>query len=88
MNDFSSILERESKGENKIYLYREGNCWTGYEKSAYKLGKLIDGLKPKCHFINNAIWLAKVEVDFDNLPKEHIIHNDDDECILDVPFLM
>ena len=43
MNDFSSILERESKGENKIYLYREGDCWTSYEKSAYKLGKLIDG---------------------------------------------
>lgn len=88
MNDYKSILERESQGGDKIYLYNEGERWVGYEKSAFKLGKLIDDLKPQCHFIDNAIWLAKVEVDYDKLPHEHIVHSSDDECILDVPFLM
>lgn len=88
MNDYRNILERESKGESKIYLYRVGDCWAGYEQSAYKLGKLLDGLSPQCHFVNNSMWLAKVEIADDVLPREHIVHSDEHECILDVPFLM
>mgnify|MGYP003530839427 CR=1 FL=1 len=87
MINFKNILERESKSSNRIYRYREGNCWTGYEQSAHKLRKMIKGLQPKCHPINNAIWLTRVEVPFDSLPKEHIIINSKDECILDASFL-
>ena len=79
MINFKNILERESKSSNRIYLYREGNCWTGYEQSAHKLRKMIKGLQP--------IWLTRVEVPFDSLPKEHIIINSKDECILDASFL-
>ncbi len=87
MYNFKNILERESKGNDRIYLYREGNYWTGYEQSAHKLRKMIKGLQPKCHSINNAIWLTRVEIPFDSLPKEHIIINSKDECILDASFL-
>lgn len=78
-----TILERELSNTHLIYIYRENDGkWYAYEQSAFYLNQMIKGLSLKRCVIDDALWLAKAEVDIELVPHECIISYSDKEYVL------
>lgn len=83
MCEIVTILERELGNSDLIYIYREqDNKWYAYEQSAFCLSQMIPGLSIKRYVMEGILWLAKVEVDIDQLPRENIISYSKTEYVL------
>lgn len=83
MCEIVTILERELNNTGLIYIYQEGDGkWYTYEQSAFYLSQMIPGLSLGRHVIDDALWLAKAEVDVNQIPRENIICYSKTEYVL------
>lgn len=83
MCEVVTILERELNNTGLIYIYREGDGkWYAYEQSAFHLSRMMPGLTVGRYVMDNALWLARAEVDINRLPAEFIISYSRKEYVL------
>ncbi len=83
MCEVVTILERELNNTGLIYIYREGDGkWYAYEQSAFYLSQMLLGLVTERYVMDNALWLARAEVDIDRIPRENIISYSKTEYVL------
>lgn len=79
------ILEKEAEytGKGLIYIHREHDKWYAYEQSAFLLSEMVDSnLVLSRYVVDEWIWLARVEVNIEQIPHEHIVCYGHDEFIL------
>lgn len=77
------IMERELENTGLVYIYRENDNWYAYEQSAFYLSQMIKGQINLDRFImDDTLWLARAEVDFDMIPREYIISYSANEYVL------
>lgn len=81
-----TILEREMDNSGKIYLYREQDKWVVYDRSAFYLSRMIQGLLIFKHVVEGVFWLPKAEVDILTLPEARVLSRTARECILEYAF--
>lgn len=83
MCEVVTILERELNNTGLIYIYREGDGkWYAYEQSAFYLDQMMPVLSIDRYVMENTLWLARAEVDVDQIPREYVISYSKTECIL------
>lgn len=83
MYDVVKILERELENTGLIYIYREGDGkWYVYERSAYYLSRMIEGIALERYVMDNALWLARTEVDIERIPQDAVISYSKNEYVL------
>lgn len=85
MLDMIQILERELENTGLVFIYQEAttNKWYAYEQSAFFLNQMIkDNLVLERFVMEEALWLARVEVDIKHLPTEYIVSYSKNEYVL------
>lgn len=83
MCEVVTILERELSNTGLIYIYREGDGkWYAYEQSAFYLSQMLSGLSLGRYVMDNTLWLARVEVDVNRIPRENVISYSSKEYVL------
>ena len=70
-----SQLERELENSGLIYVYQEGGegKWYVYERSAYFLSRMMEGVVLERYVMDNTLWLVRAEVDVDCIPHDTIL---------------
>ena len=78
-----TILERELNNTGLIFIYQEEDGkWYAYEQSAFYLNQMMPGLSLGRYIMDDTLWLAKAEVDVNQLPWENIISYSSTEYVL------
>ncbi len=78
-----TILERELNNSGLIFIYQEEDGkWYAYEQSAFYLNQMMPGLSLGRYIMDDTLWLAKTEVDINQLPWENIISYSKTEYVL------
>ncbi len=88
-NHIIKILESESNAIklDLIHIYREKDKWYAYERSAFLLSELLkEYIVLDEYVVDQAIWLARAEINIEQIPQEYIIYQDSDEYILNYSF--
>lgn len=87
MCEVATIVERETQNSGLVYIYREGESWYAYGRSAYFLCQMLEGLVTYGKLVRNVVWLTCVEVKMKLLPLDRIVSFCDDEYVLSyVPY--
>ena len=65
MCEVVKVLERELENSGLIYVYQEGGegKWYVYERSAYFLSRMMEGVVLERYVMDNTLWLVRAEVD-------------------------
>ena len=72
MCEVVKVLERELENSGLIYVYQEGGegKWYVYERSAYFLSRMMEGVVLERYVMDNTLWLVRAEVDVDCIPHD------------------
>ena len=64
MCEVVKVLERELENSGLIYVYQEGGegKWYVYERSAYFLSRMMEGVVLERYVMDNTLWLVRAEV--------------------------
>ncbi len=64
-----SVLSKEANNPDSVYLYREGDVWCAYERSAYYLARLASPLQLAKEIIGGGydVVLLKAVFHFDDM---------------------
>lgn len=84
-SDVIKILKREaeSMGQGLIRIHRENNKWYAYEQSAFLLSEMVKGQAILSRYmVNEWLWLARAEINIEQIPYKYIICYDQNEYIL------
>ncbi len=69
MREIIMMLERELSNDGLIYIYRESDGkWYAYEQSAFYLSRMMLELSLDRYVMENALWLARAEIDVNRIP--------------------
>ena len=83
MCEVVTMLERELSNDGLIYIYREEDGkWYAYERSAFYLSRMIPELSLGRYVMEDALWLARAEVDVNRIPQEKVISHSQSEYVL------
>lgn len=86
MREIIMMLERELSNDGLIYIYRESDGkWYAYEQSAFYLSRMMLELSLDRYVMENALWLARAEIDVNRIPWE-VIANPNMYCT--IPLMM
>lgn len=78
-----TILERELDNTGLIYIYLESDGkWYAYEQSAFYLSQMMQGLSLGRYVMDKTLWLARAEVDIQQIPYEFVISYSKNEYVL------
>ena len=75
MCEVVKVLERALENSGLIYVYQEGGegKWYVYERSAYFLSRMMEGVVLERYVMDNTLWLVRAEVDVDCIPHDTIL---------------
>ena len=64
MCEVVKVLERELENSGLIYVYQEGGegKWYVYERSAYFLSRMMEGVVLERYVMDNTLWLVRAEL--------------------------
>lgn len=85
MYDIIKVLEREvnTQKEGLIYIHREEDKWYAYEQSAFLLSEMMKGhIIISRYIVDEWLWIARAEINTEQIPYEHIICYDHNEYVL------
>ena len=84
MCEVVKVLERELENSGLIYVYQEGGegKWYVYERSAYFLSRMMEGVVLERYVMDNTLWLVRAEVDVDCIPHDTILSYSSKEYVL------
>lgn len=84
MCEVVKVLERELENSGLIYVYQEGGegKWCVYERSAYFLSRMMEGVVLERYVMDNTLWLVRAEVDVDCIPHDTILSYSNKEYVL------
>lgn len=84
MCEVVKVLERELENSGLIYVYQEGGegKWYVYERSAYFLSRMMEGVVLERYVMDNTLWLVRAEVDVDCIPHDTILSYSNKEYVL------
>ena len=83
--DVIKILEKESNNTEQglIHIHRDKDKWYAYEQSAFLLSEMIKGqIILSRYIIDEWLWLARAEINIEQIPFDHIICYGHDEYVL------
>ena len=82
-NEIIMMLERELSNDGLIYIYRESDGkWYAYEQSAFYLSRMMLELSLDRYVMENALWLARAEIDVNRIPWDKVISHSQSEYVL------
>ena len=86
MCEVVKVLERELENSGLIYVYQEGGegKWYVYERSAYFLSRMMEGVVLERYVMDNTLWLVRAEVDVDCIPHDTILSYSNKEFVLSI----
>ena len=83
MREIIMMLERELSNDGLIYIYRERDGkWYAYEQSAFYLSRMMLELSLDRYVMENALWLARAEIDVNRIPWDKVISHSQSEYVL------
>ena len=83
MREIIMMLERELSNDGLIYIYRESDGkWYAYEQSAFYLSRMMLELSLDRYVMENALWLARAEIDVNRIPWAQVISHRQSEYVL------
>ena len=82
-----TILERELSNSDLIYIYWEQDGkWYAYEQSAFYLSRMMLELSLDRYVMENALWLARAEIDVNRISWDKVISHSQSEYVLHYRF--
>ena len=84
MCEVVKVLERELENlrfDICLSGRREGK-WYVYERSAYFLSRMMEGVVLERYVMDNTLWLVRAEVDVDCIPHDTILSYSNKEYVL------
>lgn len=83
------MLERELSNDGLIYIYRESDGkWYAYEQSAFYLSRMMLELSLDRYVMENALWLARAEIDVNRIPWDKVIVIANPNMYCTIPLMM
>lgn len=87
MREIIMMLERELSNDGLIYIYRESDGkWYAYEQSAFYLSRMMLELSLDRYVMENALWLARAEIDVNRIPWDKVISHSQSEYVYYTPY--
>ena len=74
---------KESWKNSGLNVYQEGGegKWYVYERSAYFLSRMMEGVVLERYVMDNTLWLVRAEVDVDCIPHDTILSYSNKEYV-------